>query len=122
MKTPPKNVSELESWQCNAQAKITAVIKEKSQITYHALAIAAKMTGPYKIYRLTLWLEEMMAEDHCRGRPFRAAVVISKARNGLPAPGFFEKADQLGLRFEIENRTHQYKAYLQTVYASNPSI
>ena len=122
MKKDPQDVSKLESWQCNAQAEIIAVIKEESQITYNALAIAAKMTGPYKIHRLTLWLEQMMVEDHCCGRPFRAAVVISKARNGLPAPGFFKKADQLGLKFETGNLVPQYKAYLQTVYASNLGI
>ena len=99
-----------------------AVIKGESQITYHALAIAAQMTGPYKIHRLTLWLEESMVEDHRNGHPFRAAVVISKARNGLPAPGFFEKANQLGLRFKTGERTRQYQAYLQTVYASSRSI
>ena len=122
MKTDLQDVSKLESWQRNAQAEITAVIKGESQITYHALATAAQMKGPYKIHRLTLWLEEMMAEDHRSGRPFRAAVVISKTRNGMPAPGFFKKAHQLGLKFKAGDRTRQYQAYLQTVYASSRSI
>ena len=118
MITAPQNVSDPKSWQRNAHTEIMAVISGGGQITYHALATAARMTGPNKINRLTSWLEQMMAEDHQNDRPFRAAVVISKARNGLPAPGFFEKADQLGLKFETGDRARQYQAYLQTVYAS----
>ena len=106
------------SWQQNAHAEIMAVIKNKDQITYNALAATANMTGPHKIHRLTSWLEQLMAEDHHNNRPFRAAVVISKARGGLPAPGFFDKAKELGLDFETTDRHASYEAYLQTVYAS----
>jgi hypothetical protein len=37
-----------------------------------------------------------MREDHALGRPFVAARVISRARGGLPAPGFFVLASALG--------------------------
>ena len=107
-----------KSWQQNAHAEIIAVIKNKNQITYNALAATAKMTGPHKIHRLTSWLEQLMAEDQNNDRPLRAAVVISKARGGLPAPGFFDKAKELGLDFETTDRRVSYEAYLQTVYAS----
>ena len=106
------------SWQQNAHAEIITVIKNKDQITYNALAATANMTGPHKIHRLTLWLEQTMAEDHHNDRPLRAAVVISKARGGLPAPGFFDKAKELGLDLETTDRRASYEAYLQTVYAS----
>ena len=106
------------SWQQYAHAEIMTVIKNKDQITYNALAATANMTGPHKIHRLTSWLEQLMAEDHHNDRPLRAAVVISKARGGLPAPGFFDKAKELGLDFETTDRHANYKAYLQTVYAS----
>ena len=43
---------------------------------------AAQMTG-HKKYTGDLWLEEMMAEDYRKGRPFRQTVVISKARDGF---------------------------------------
>ena len=109
--------SEPGSWQQNAHAKIMAVIRNKDQITYNALAATANMTGPHKIHRLTAWLEQLMAEDHDNERPLRAAVVISKARGGLPAPGFFDKAKELGLDFETTDRRASYTAYLQTVYA-----
>ena len=106
------------SWQQNVHAEIMAVIKNKDQITYNALAATANMTGPHKIHRLTSWLEQLMAEDHHNDRPLRAAVVISKARGGLPAPGFFEKAKELGLDFDATDRRASYEAYLKTVYAS----
>jgi len=107
-----------ENWQQNAHAEIMAVIKNKDKITYHALAATANMTGPHKIHRLTSWLEQLMAEDHHNDRPLRAAVVTSKFRGGLPAPGFFDKAKELGLDFETTDRRASYEAYLQTVYAS----
>lgn len=37
-----------------------------------------------------------MAEDAAADRPFIAAIAISKARGGLPAPGFFDCARRLG--------------------------
>ena len=37
-----------------------------------------------------------MAEDAATERPFIAAIAISKARGGLPAPGFFDCARRLG--------------------------
>ena len=111
-------ISDPESWQQNAHAEIMAVIKNKDQITYKALAATANMTGPHKIHRLTSWLEQLMAEDYQNDQPLRAAVVISKASGGLPAPGFFDKAKELGLDFETTDRRASYETYLQTVYAS----
>ena len=41
-------------------------------------------------------LEQIMAEDAAADYPFIAAMVISKWRGGLPAPGFFDCAARLG--------------------------
>ena len=124
MKNTNINVSlDTENWQQIASTEIMAAIRNKDQITYHELAAMANMTGPHKIHRLTSWLEQIMTEDHQSGRPFRAAVVISKARGGLPAPGFFEKAKELGLDFETNDNKHaSYKIYLQKVYSSTPDL
>ena len=102
-----------ESWQQNARAEIMAVIRNKGQITYNALAATANMTGPHKIHRLTSWLEQLMAEDHQNDRPLRAAVVISKARGGLPAPGFLIKQKNWVWILKQPTGAHSYKAYLQ---------
>jgi hypothetical protein len=37
-----------------------------------------------------------MGEDAAAGRPFLAALVVGRARGGLPARGFYERAAALG--------------------------
>lgn len=68
-------------------------------ITYQELADSMTLAPPNTIHRLTNSLEELMREDAASHRPFIAALVISKRRNGLPAPGFFDCAAALG-RFD----------------------
>ena len=65
-------------------------------ITYHEAARGIGLTPPHVIHSLTTLLEELMDEDAAAGRPFIAAMVVSRARDGLPAPGFFEAAARLG--------------------------
>lgn len=67
-------------------------------ISYGALARGLAVPGPGSIARLTMALEELMAEDAEAGRPFRAA--LCRAKTGpLPALGFFDAAIRLG-RFD----------------------
>ena len=40
--------------------------------------------------------QRLMEEDAAAGRPFIAALAISKACGGLPGPGFFDCARRLG--------------------------
>ena len=68
-------------------------------ITYKALADALELTPPNTLHQVAMALEHLMQEDAANGHPFIAALVISKARDGLPAPGFFDCASRLG-RFE----------------------
>ena len=51
---------------------------------------------PNTIHQVTAALELLMEEDAAAGRPLIAALVVSKARGGLPAPGFFNAAQRLG--------------------------
>src|SRR5262245_6698817 len=46
--------------------------------------------------QITVALERLMEEDAEAGPPFIAALVISKARGGLPAMAFFDCARRLG--------------------------
>ena len=64
--------------------------------TYQELAKALALTPPHRIHQVTEALEHLMAEDAATDRPFIAAIAISKARGGLPAPGFFDCARRLG--------------------------
>jgi hypothetical protein len=50
----------------------------------------------YCIHQVTEALEHLMQEDAAADRPFIAALAISKARGGLPGPGFFDCARRLG--------------------------
>lgn len=46
---------------------------------------------------LTAELEALMEEDAARGKPFRAALLRQRlSQRNLPAPGFFQKAAELG--------------------------
>ncbi|MEO9904385.1 hypothetical protein [Nisaea sp.] len=71
----------------------------KRTITYAELAESTNIAGPYRIHRLTEALEDLTTRDHRSGGPIRAAIAISKARDGLPGPGFFEHCAALGLYF-----------------------
>ena len=65
--------------------------------TYGALAVELGLDGPGRISRLTQALEATMAQDAAAGQPLRAARVLSRTRDGLPARGFFETARALGV-------------------------
>ena len=83
------------------RAHIQGIAGQATPITYKALAKALDVTPPNTIRQVTEALERLMQEDAANGRPFIAALVISKARGGLPAPGFFDCARRLG-RFHCD--------------------
>jgi len=64
--------------------------------TYQQVAQALGLQPPNTIHRVALALEALMDEDAAAGRPLLAAVVISRTREGQPAPGFFARARALG--------------------------
>ena len=65
-------------------------------ITYGGLARLLELLPPNTIHQITAALERLMEEDAEAGRPFIAALVLSKARGDLPAAGFFDCAQRLG--------------------------
>lgn len=85
------------SWQHRAEIALSSILHAGQMVTYAELADAAKIPNPNRIHKLTGWLEDTMRFDHAAGRPLRAAVVISRNRSNLPAPGFFMLCDELGL-------------------------
>ena len=84
-------------WRRRADMALAAACKANQIITYAELADSAAIPEPHRIHKLTEWLEHTMREDHAAGAPLRAALVISRNRSGLPAPGFFMLCDKLGL-------------------------
>ena len=79
-----------------ARAFLENFAKCRIPITYQELAKALQILPPHSIHRVTEALERLMEEDAGADRPFIAALAISKARGGLPAPGFFDCARRLG--------------------------
>jgi len=75
------------------------IVGHATPITYQALATALDLAPPNTIHQLTVALEYLIEEDAAAARPLIAALVVSKARGGLPAPGFFDCARRVG-RFD----------------------
>ncbi|WP_028467207.1 hypothetical protein [Nisaea denitrificans] len=88
-----------EPWFARMIEALEEQARAQQTITYAELAVAAGIAGRYRIHRLTEALEDLTARDHRIGQPLRAAAAISKARDGLPGPGFFQHCAKLGLYF-----------------------
>lgn len=84
-------------WQQRAEMALATARQAGRIITYAELADAATIPKPHRIHKLTAWLESTMHKDRLAGKPLRAALVVSRNRDGLPAPGFFMLCNELGL-------------------------
>ena len=78
------------------RAHLQALATQRLPVTYREAAKGLLLAPPNTIHQVTEALEQLMAEDAAADRPFIAAIAISKARGGLPAPGFFDCARRLG--------------------------
>jgi hypothetical protein len=114
-------------WECKQLLTHTRVrvflenfAKRRIPITYKELAKTLQILPPHSIQQLTEALERLMEEDDAAQRPFIAALVVSKVRGGLPAPGFFDCARRLG-RFAGDPDGHDawsfHAAELNCVFA-----
>ena len=77
-------------------ARLRAVAAVGGTVGYGALA---REFG-CRVAEVTAALEDLMAEDVAAGRPMLAAVCEGPLAHGLPAPGFFVKAEALGIRVD----------------------
>lgn len=96
---------------------LQAIAQRGVPITDHELAQTLGLQAPGTIHQLTEALERLMEEDAAAGCPFIAALVISRARRGLPAPGFFDCARRLG-RFDGEAGDLEAWAYHAREFAA----
>ena len=85
-----------ETLDCRLRVYLQTLAAQSLTTTYQEAAKAMQLVAPHTIHQITNALEQLMAEDAAAGRPLIAAIVISKWRSGLPAPGFFDCAAQLG--------------------------
>jgi hypothetical protein len=75
------------------EARLAALAAAGETMTYGALAQELGL----RMADLTARLEALMEEDAALGRPFRAALLRQRlSPDHLPAPGFFQKAAELG--------------------------
>jgi len=86
-----------------ARGLLLSLPSDQLPLTYQQLADRLGLQPPHTIHRVVLALEYTMVEDAKADQPFVAALVISRARSGMPAPGFFDLAKRLG-RHQGEQR------------------
>ena len=110
---------ELKSWQIRALAIIAECIIARKTITYASLAEKAQIPAPHRISKLSSWLEELIEEDVAGNAPIRAAVVVSKI-NELPAQGFFDKLQEVGIS-DAEDRNALHQNLCAALFATTDS-
>ena len=93
------------------RAHLRALAALRVPITYRDVAKAMRLSPPHIIHRVTEALEQLKAEDAAADCPFIAAMVVSKWRSGLPAPGFSDYAARLG-RFAGDATGPNARAFL----------
>ncbi len=94
---PPLPPTELAALTLALRALLSALPPQQPLPTYHEVTRALRLKPPQTVYRVIQALEQSMREDAAAGRPLLAARVVSRVRDGLPAPGFFDLARRLGL-------------------------
>ncbi|MBM4376207.1 MAG: hypothetical protein FJ095_14080 [Deltaproteobacteria bacterium] len=77
-------------------AHLVALARAGGTTTYLEVARALAVPPPHHLRKLILALEALATRDHAGGAPILAALVTSRVREGLPAPGFFAHLAQLG--------------------------
>lgn len=96
----------------------------RETMTYRELALQLKLKPPNTINQTVQALEILMATHAAKNIPQFSCLIISKMRQGIPAPGFFIRLKQLGIYsgeetgFEAENfhNSEKIKCY---EYANN---
>lgn len=95
--------------------------KNRSPLTYQQVAQLLELQPPQTIHQAAACIEEMMREHAKAGAPQLASLVISRARGGLPAPGFFILLQELGLydgSVDGEDARHFHAQEMQRIFAS----
>mgnify|MGYP006431679917 CR=1 FL=1 len=71
--------------------------KRRETLTYKQVAQLLELQPPNTIHQATECLEALMRQHAKSQTPQLASLVISRARGGLPAPGFFMLLHDIGL-------------------------
>lgn len=91
--------------------------QQRQTMTYLQAADAINIQPPHRIHQVTQLLETLLEQDHRLGQPVRTALVISRARAGQPADGFYAKAHELGL-FDGTEPARFHERCLQQLFSN----
>lgn len=118
MNSRPRETSDSDP--LDALRKLLDTLRARRRtMTYREAAEALELGPPHRIRQLTRMLEQILAEDATAGRPPRAALIVSRIRDGMPAPGFFERAKALGLCRD-ETPALCQRRWLDTLFEAPP--
>jgi hypothetical protein len=71
--------------------------KMHTTITYRDVATSLNLQPPQTINQATTLLENLMRQHVAENKPILASLVISQIRAGLPAHGYFQLLNELGV-------------------------
>ena len=106
-------------WQQRASLALDSAIASRHLISYAELAECAQVPSPHRIHKLTMWLERLIDNEHQSAKPLRAAWVVSRQREQIPAPGFFMKCRAIGL-YDGPVNDAKAKAFHRTLLTRYP--
>lgn len=89
---------------------LDALAARGGTVSYGRAAADLGIAPPLSIQQLTTAMAEVMAADAARGAPLRAALLVGRLGGGLPAPGFFQIARDLGC-YDGPDTGHEAQAF-----------
>ncbi len=84
-------------WPGRLERLLIACAREGRILTYAEAARSLALPPPHTIHKTAELLEALIRHHAAAGAPQLASLVVSKARGGLPAPGYFALMGELGL-------------------------
>jgi len=94
--------------------------RERRTMTYLEAADSIPLDPPHRIHQVARLLEIMLKQDCLDNRPRLSALVVSRVRGGLPAPGFFDRARRLGL-YDGRDPARFHRQLLDQLYQDDPN-
>ena len=99
--------------QKKAQLILEILIQTRRPVSYNEFASSLGLSGPKKINRIVLWLEQITIEDMHAKMPIRACMVFSKHTPCVPSSGFFIFCARIGL-YDWQNDYSKALIFIET--------
>lgn len=90
-------------------ALLIKIARQKTTLTYQQVAHALEIKPPYMIHQTAELLEDLIRINAQADTAQLASLVVSRARTGLPAPGYFMLLNELGVyRGSVDGEDARY--------------